>query len=239
MGGILMKFIDITGQRFGKLTILGRSKKYSCGTILWNALCDCGGKTLVTKSNLKSGTTKSCGCLRHEPSKNSINIAGKRFGKLVAILKTRPQKDRHTKWLCKCDCGNETEVSVTKLTTGITKSCGCLRHEANGRRKSITENPIIRANGYICIRGEDRHGKWKERPQHVVIMERYIGRKLRDGETVHHKNGIRSDNGIKNLELWSKAHPPGQRVEDMISFCVDYLTQYAPEYLTILKRITA
>jgi len=44
-------------------------------------------------------------------------------------------------------------------------------------------------------------------------------------------NGIKSDNSNSNLELWSKRHPPGKRVEDMIAFCIDFLHTYKPEML--------
>lgn len=62
--------------------------------------------------------------------------------------------------------------------------------------------------------------------EHVYIMSEYIGRPIVKGESVHHKNGIRDDNRIENLELWSTSQPPGQRVQDKINWCIEFLIQY-------------
>lgn len=57
-----MKLIDLTGQRFGMLTVLNRADNKGKRT-MWNCLCDCGNKAVVGGSNLKNGNTRSCGCL--------------------------------------------------------------------------------------------------------------------------------------------------------------------------------
>ena len=54
-----------------------------------------------------------------------LNITGQRFGKLVALKKVESRKG-NTYWLCQCDCGNQKEIQTSHLTSGLTKSCGCL-----------------------------------------------------------------------------------------------------------------
>lgn len=58
----MSKLIDITRQRFGRLVVLERQGKRH--DTVWLCQCDCGRTTLVTGGHLKTGVTKSCGCLR-------------------------------------------------------------------------------------------------------------------------------------------------------------------------------
>jgi hypothetical protein len=53
-------------------------------------------------------------------------------------------------------------------------------------------------------------------------MEEHLGRRLAPGENVHHKNGIKSDIGLGNLELWLVMQPTGQRVTDLMEYIAEY-----------------
>lgn len=124
------KYIDLTGQRFGKLVILQKSEEKSASHgCVWLCKCDCGKEVLASTSVLNSGKKKSCGCLRTEVNHSRLtDLTGQRFGRLVVIEKTFGPNHR-TLWHCKCDCGGETFTKPSDLTRGVTKSCGCLSAE--------------------------------------------------------------------------------------------------------------
>lgn len=60
------EFIDMTGKKFNRLTVLRRDGYASGYTVKWLCLCDCGNTTSVSGSKIRSGWTQSCGCLASE-----------------------------------------------------------------------------------------------------------------------------------------------------------------------------
>lgn len=59
----------------------------------------------------------------------ALELAGRRFGKLLVVERADREGKKRARWLCRCDCGNETKPTATDLNTGETRSCGCLRRE--------------------------------------------------------------------------------------------------------------
>ena len=132
--------IDLTGQRFGRLTVIERDKnKKNTSHTYWMCKCDCGNIKLINSDSLRNGKTQSCGCLNKEiisQSKIITDMIGKKFGKLTVIKRSEtyisPSGQKKVRWLCKCDCGKEIIVSSQDLKNGHTKSCGCINKKSIG-----------------------------------------------------------------------------------------------------------
>lgn len=167
-------FRDLTGQRFGKLTVVAPTdKRIDNGSVVWNCRCDCGNIAEVSARRLIRGRVKSCGCLAAPIVKDYI---GRRFGRLTVIEcsgKIRKNGSTVTYWKCRCDCGTETTVAQTELQNGVTQSCGCLQkdrakealHLIDGTSASILKNihekPPRKSNtsGYTGVY-HAKDGRW-------------------------------------------------------------------------------
>ena len=162
-------------------------------------------------------------------SRKTKNLTGTKFGRLLVVSQLLPFEKR-TKWECKCDCGNNVIVDASKLLNGHTKSCGCLNKETlksrNGENHPLWKGGRFKTeHGYILLLKKDHPNSRKNGRifEHVFVMSEHLGRPLLENETVHHKNGIRDDNRIENLELWTGNHSNGQRVSDIIDWAFEYL----------------
>lgn len=104
------KFEDLTGKKFNRLTVLGLGERNSCNQVQWKCKCDCGNIVLATTTYLKTGHTKSCGCLNRElaskrlKSKKFINARKKyrdtnflKEGTSLALISSKnPRKNNST-----------------------------------------------------------------------------------------------------------------------------------------------
>ena len=126
----------LTGKRFARLTVTGFAGRTNNYRKLWKCKCDCGKEILVTESHLKSGGTKSCGCLKKDIlSKPRVDIqefpeedlTGKVFGELTVIGFSHREKYNNY-WNCKCSCGKECKINEYRLRIGTVKSCGHLKN---------------------------------------------------------------------------------------------------------------
>lgn len=117
----------LPGYQVGHLTVVEKTEERKNGYMVWRCRCDCGNEVLLDTRYLQRGTIQDCGC-RTKLRPGQRDIAGMRFGKLVAVEPVEGGGYGETLWRCQCDCGGEVVSSLHQLTAGYRKSCGCLSH---------------------------------------------------------------------------------------------------------------
>ena len=126
-----MKYIDLTGQQFGRWVVEKPSDKTSKAGRYWWCVCQCEKHTKkeVLGSSLRQGKSKSCGCLAREHAKsiNFQDLTGQVIDWLTIIKSTEKRnKNGSVIWKCLCKCGNYCERSTITLNRkNEFHSCGC------------------------------------------------------------------------------------------------------------------
>lgn len=96
-----------------------------------------------------------------------------------------------------------------------------------GRKKKNME-PYLNSSGYVMVYAPDHPNAQKSGrcAEHTLAMSEHLGRALLPHENVHHKNGVRDDNRLENLELWSTSQPYGQRAKDKLAWAYEMIALY-------------
>lgn len=157
--------INLTGQTFGRLTVLERDTTKPSGqgkSAYWLCQCECGNKVSIRSDKLKKGITQSCGCLSKEIHSQIFlkDLTGQIFGRLTVLERdvSKPMgKEHFAYWICKCKCGNKVSIRGDHLRNNTTQSCGCLNSAGEERlNKILQDNQINYKTQYTFsdLRGE-------------------------------------------------------------------------------------
>lgn len=154
--------IDLTGQRFGRWTVLYRNGSDSQRNAMWYCRCSCGKEKNISGKMLRSGISQSCGCLKHERIIESNIERGKKIkvGDKYGALTIKEVKP--LKLLCECDCGTTRWFNKNDVISGHIKTCGCGIGLINPAYIDETGNKYGRLT-VIEDAGRDKNGRvlWK------------------------------------------------------------------------------
>lgn len=136
-----MKKNDLTGNVYGRLTVLGDvGKRTGKGRVLWHCLCECGRVTFVRGDHLKNEEIRSCGCLNeeknHQRFKDLTNTETDNF----KIIDRAYSKNQRVYWNCICKhCGNHIELQSNQIDRY--SSCGCKHNRSSKERMAEIRDP--------------------------------------------------------------------------------------------------
>jgi hypothetical protein len=144
------------GKRFGRLIVLSEAGRSKDRLILYLCKCDCGNEKIIKSRHLKSGESCSCGCYAKDQRRKSLNTVtvGQKYGLLEVVSYVGSNGKKSSLWECVCECGNKIIQTTNHLTTGNTKSCGCIS------KKDLTGKTFRKLNVIKLLRSENQNRIW-------------------------------------------------------------------------------
>ena len=109
------------------------------------------------------------------------------------------------------------------------RTCRTCRSDAGDANGNWKGGRTRHKAGYVMVRAPGHPRAGRRSPyvfEHILVAEEILGRHLVDGESVHHRNGVRDDNRPENLELWTRPQPSGIRVSDAIEWARQIYERY-------------
>jgi hypothetical protein len=175
---------DLTGRRYGKLIVVKQDlNKVGSNRIYWVCQCDCGNIKSIMGQNLKYNISKSCGCASRVNIENDV---------LIDLYVNQKLSMRKV-----AEIFNTTHHTIQnrlKLLGISTRGNYDLLYYIYRRTPIEKVKKYIDDGGYLNFR---RYGR-----EHRIVMEKHLGRKLTNQETVHHIDGNKLNNDINNLFLF-------------------------------------
>ena len=189
------KLIDLTGERFGKWTVLGRDDSVTKKNIYWKCQCACGTVRSVAGTSLRGGISVSCGCEKDEKTSQRTkrlteDLAGQRFGEWTVLYQDFSENNRTAKrgarWICRCSCGKQKSVLGYSLKAGRSLSCGHTQRDI--KREDLTGQTfghlkVIEFAGYETSEGGYSRTKWRCKCSCRKTIE-VLSKKLKSGEMI-------------------------------------------------------
>ena len=135
-----------------------------------------------------------------------IDLSGNSYGKLQVVRYYGKDNRGRSLWWCRCECGKQKEIRGDHLSRGLTRSCGCLC-ERKGSDSPAWRGGTQESHGYVMIYNP-QHLKATPKGyvyEHILVLEKKLGRPLLPDEVTHHLDGNTKNNHPDNLEVTSRS----------------------------------